>query len=76
VDADRGDTYISFDETLEQVTFTTPNVGPIAKSFTFRLTVIDNGGIQSMDTCTIVVSKPFPNLGPDKSKVKKPKDKV
>jgi hypothetical protein len=42
--------------TAIQPTFTAPNVGPSGSSLTFQLTVTDNGGLQSTDTCIVNVS--------------------
>ena len=39
-----------------QTTFTAPDVGPNGESLTFQLTVIDNGGLQSTDTCIVNVT--------------------
>jgi hypothetical protein len=39
--------------TAIQPTFTAPNVGPSGSSLTFQLTVTDNGGLQSTDTCIV-----------------------
>jgi hypothetical protein len=36
--------------------FTAPNVGPAGALLTFQLTVTDNEGLQSSDTCTVTVS--------------------
>ena len=36
--------------------FTAPDVGPSGASLTFRLTVTDDGGLQSTDTCVVNVS--------------------
>jgi len=57
------------DPTAVQPTFTAPNVGPGGASLTFRLTVTDNGGLQSTDTCIVNVTwentPPTANAGPD-----------
>jgi hypothetical protein len=42
--------------TAIQPTFTAQNVGPSGSSLTFQLTVTDNGGLQSTDTCIVNVS--------------------
>jgi len=42
--------------------FTTPDVGPNGTALTFQLTVTDNGGLQSSDSCIVNVS--WVNLAP------------
>jgi hypothetical protein len=37
-------------------TFTAPDVGQDGESITFRLTVADNGGLESTDTCIVNVT--------------------
>jgi hypothetical protein len=44
-----------FDETMAQPTFTAPAVGQSGESFIFQLTVLDENGLQSSDTCTVEV---------------------
>jgi hypothetical protein len=44
------------DPTIEQPTFATPDVGPDGAALTFRLTVTDNSGATSSDTCIVNVS--------------------
>jgi hypothetical protein len=55
--------------TAVQPTFTAPNVGPSGASLTFQLTVTDSGGLQSSDTCIVIVSSvnlpPVADAGPD-----------
>lgn len=43
-------------------TFTAPEVGIAGEVLTFQLTVTDQGGLQSTDTCTVSVT--FVNVGP------------
>lgn len=43
-----------FDETMAQPTFTAPSVG-LYGEFVFQLTVLDEDGLQSLDTCTVEV---------------------
>ncbi len=54
-----------------QPTFTAPNVDQGGASLTFQLTVTDNGGLQSTDTCIVNVSwvnmPPTADAGPDQS---------
>jgi hypothetical protein len=45
-----------------QPVFTTPDVGPSGLALTFQLTVTDNGGLQSSDSCIVNVS--WVNLAP------------
>ena len=44
------------DATAVQPTFVSPNVGPGGEALTFQLTVTDNGGLQSTDTCIVNVT--------------------
>ncbi len=57
--------------TAAQPTFTSLNVGPEGESLTFRLTVTDDGELQSTDTCIINIiglnSPPVANAGPDQA---------
>jgi hypothetical protein len=57
--------------TPSKVTFVAPNVGPTGASLTFRLTVKDNGGLKSTDTCVVNVTwvnaPPQANAGPDQT---------
>ena len=57
--------------TAVQPTFTAPDVGPSGASLTFQLTVTDNAGLQSNDTCIVTVSwvnlPPISDAGPDQS---------
>ena len=59
------------DAAAVQPTFIAPNVGPDGESFTFQLTVTDNGGLQSTDTCVVNVTwqniTPTANAGPDQT---------
>jgi hypothetical protein len=59
------------DPTAVQPTFTSPDVGPTGASLTFRLTVTDNGGLQSTDTCIVNVTwenaPPTADAGPDQT---------
>ena len=54
-----------------QPTFTAPDVGPDGESLTFQLTVTDNGGLQSTDTCIVNVTwdndSPIADAGPDQT---------
>ena len=56
-----------------QCTFTAPNPGTSAASYTFRLTVTDNEGLTNTDTCTITVTQintnnpPTANAGADQT---------
>ena len=43
------------DYASDQPTFTAPDVGSDGESLTFQLTVTDNGGLQSQDTCVVSV---------------------
>jgi PKD repeat protein len=42
--------------TSSQPTYTAPNVGPDGASLTFKLTVIDVGGLQNTDSCIVNIS--------------------
>jgi hypothetical protein len=57
--------------TTAKPTFTAPNVGSGGTSLTFQLTVTDNGGLKSTDTCIANVSwvnePPTANAGPDQT---------
>ena len=57
--------------TAESPTFTAPDVGTGGTSLTFQLTVTDNGGLQSTDTCIVNVTwdnePPVANAGPDQT---------
>jgi hypothetical protein len=59
------------DSSAVQPTFTSPDVGPSGESLTFQLTVTDSGGLQTTDTCTVIVSwanlPPVANAGPDQA---------
>jgi hypothetical protein len=44
------------DAAAARPTFTAPDVGPGGDSLTFNLTVIDDGGLQSSDTCIVNIS--------------------
>jgi len=44
------------DSTIVETTFTAPDVGSGGASLAFQLTVTDNGGLQSVDTCIVNVS--------------------
>ena len=48
------------DPTAVQPTFTAPDLGAEGGALTFQLTVTDNGGLQSTDTCVVNV----PGLAP------------
>jgi phage tail protein X len=50
------------DETVEQPTFTAPDVDPAGQSLTFRVTVTDSTGAQDSDTCIVDVA--WVNLAP------------
>jgi len=54
---------------VAEVTFTAPDVEPNGAAFVFRLTVTDNGGLESSDTCIINVSsvnvQPVAEAGPN-----------
>ena len=51
--------------------FTAPDVGPGGEALTFQLTVTDNGGLQSTDTCIVNVTweniPPTANAGSDQT---------
>jgi len=53
-----------------QPSFVSPDVGPLA-SLTFQLTVTDNGGLRSTDTCIVNVTRvglpPVADAGPDQT---------
>jgi hypothetical protein len=51
-----GPTVSLSDPSAEEPSFTAPNVGPAGASMTFQLTVTDDGGLQSTDTCVVDVS--------------------
>ena len=57
--------------TAIQPTFRAPSVGPSGASLTFQLTVTDNGGLQSLDSCVVNVSwvniPPTADAGPDQT---------
>jgi hypothetical protein len=59
------------DAAAPQPTFTAPDVGPGGDSLTFKLTVIDDGGLQGSDTCIVNVSwinlTPVANAGSDQT---------
>ena len=59
------------DPTAVQPSFTSPDVGPGGESLTFRLTVTDNGGLQSTDTCIVNVTwenaPPTARTGPNQT---------
>ncbi len=44
------------DPSSEAPTFSAPSVGPSGASLTFQLTVTDDGGLQSTDSCVVSVS--------------------
>jgi hypothetical protein len=44
------------DPSAEEPTFTAPDVGPSGATLTFQLTVTDNGGLRSTDSCVVTVS--------------------
>ena len=54
-----------------QPTFTPPDVGPDGEALTFRLTIINNAGLESTDTCIVNISwlnvTPTANAGYDLS---------
>jgi len=54
-----------------QPTFTAPNVGPAGAALKFELTVTDNGGLKSTDTCIVNVTwenePPTAVTGPDQT---------
>ena len=66
-----GTTVTLSDPAAVQPTFTAPNVGLGGELLTFRLTVTDNGGLQSTDTCIVIVTwvnqTPIANAGPDQT---------
>ncbi|MBN2845407.1 MAG: choice-of-anchor D domain-containing protein, partial [Deltaproteobacteria bacterium] len=55
----------------ETPNFVSPNVGPEGASLSFRLTVTDNGGLQSTDTCIVNVTwdneTPVADAGPNQT---------
>jgi len=57
--------------TVVSPTFTAPDVGTGGISLTFQLTVTDNGGLQSTDSCIVNVTwdnePPMANAGPDQT---------
>lgn len=57
------------DTSAVKPTFISPNVGSDRESLTFQLTVTDNGGLQSTDTCIVNVNwlniPPIADAGPD-----------
>jgi hypothetical protein len=59
------------DAAAAQPTFTAPDVGSGGGSLTFKLTVTDDGGLQSSDTCIVNVSwinlTPVANAGSDQT---------
>ena len=59
------------DPTASQAGFTSPDVGPDGSSYTFQLTVTDNGGLQATDTTIVNVSftnqPPLAVAGPDQT---------
>ena len=59
------------DAAAPQPTFTAPDVGPGGDSLTFKLTVIDDGGLQGSDTSIVNVSwinlTPVANAGSDQT---------
>jgi hypothetical protein len=59
------------DPTAAQPTFTAPDVGAGSDSLTFTLTVTDNGGLQSTDSCMVNVTglnmPPTAHAGPDQT---------
>ncbi len=59
------------DVAVPQPTFISPDVGPNGESLTFRLTVTDSGGLQSVDTCVVnitwVNAPPTANAGSDQT---------
>jgi len=57
-----GTTVTLSDATAAQPTFTSPTVGAGGEALTFELTVTDNGGLQSTDTCIVNVT--WSNLPP------------
>ena len=67
-----GTNVILSDTTESQPFFTAPYVGAAGESLLFRLTVTDDGGLQSIDTCIVNVSTPEANLRPLKPVVTSP----
>ena len=62
------------DPSSEEPTFTAPDVGQSGASLIFQLTVTDDGGLQSTDTCVVNVSwkddvPPAPQEGPVKHRL-------
>ncbi len=61
------------DPTSVQPTFTAPRFKPNKKTFTFQLTVTDEGGLQATDSCTVNVTRgngnepPIADAGPDQT---------
>ncbi len=59
------------DAAVSQPAFTAPDVGPDGESLTFALTVTDDGGLQSSDTCIVNISwvnlTPTASAGPDQT---------
>jgi len=59
------------DATAARPTFTAPDVGPGSAALTFNLTITDDGGLQSSDTCIVNVSwinlAPVANAGSDQT---------
>jgi fibronectin type 3 domain-containing protein len=59
------------EKTAVQPTFTAPDVGRDGASLTFQLTITDDGGLQSTDTCITNVSwgnvAPTADAGPDRT---------
>jgi hypothetical protein len=53
------------DDTVEQPTFTAPDVDPAGQSLSFRVTVTDSAGAQDSDTCIVDVA--WVNLAPTAS---------
>jgi hypothetical protein len=64
--------------TAAQPTFTAPDVDVYGTSFTFQLTVMDSGGLQSTDTCTVTVEnidiQPTCTSQPEKPQLLSPSD--
>ena len=50
-----GTTVTLSDRTAVKPTFTAPKVSKAVNELTFELTVTDNGGLQSTDTCIVTV---------------------
>ncbi len=63
------------DPTIDQPTFTVPNVGADGVSLNFQLTVTDFGGLQSSDTVIVNVigynDPPIANAGADQTVIEK-----